>query len=293
MGWPANTVIGRRFTKIKRGDLILIAHGPMKNHGAERRLVACGRVAANQDKRDPRLDGAGITYREHQYATLQPFLPLDEDPRRCGISFADTTHDGDQQPRAVFELRRDDVTHPGNKALCDWLQTQIDSSGQSGSNSTKNQGASVVANSVKVDADANSEEYEIVKAQELLKAQRREQELVNLFVASLHKRNIMVDRLRYISATGIFFCDVYVSRRGHLIEAKGSASREYIRMAIGQLLDYKQLTEKARKPISRLAVLLPERPAADLEELLMSLKIGTIWKSGRTFADNCKGDFVQ
>jgi hypothetical protein len=63
-------------------------------------------------------------------------------------------------------------------------------------------------------------------------------------------------------------------------------------MAIGQLFDYKQLMQKARKGISRLALLLPERPARDMEDLLTSLKIGIIWKSGRTFSDNCQGEFV-
>jgi hypothetical protein len=245
MGWPASSVVGRRFSKIKRGDLILIAHGSMKNHGSDRRLVACGRVTANHNKRDPRLDRAGITNREHQHVICNPFYPLDEDPKRCGISLANTTHDGNPQPPAVFELTPADMTHPGNKALCDWLQRTIDGSRRLGSNSTKSERESVIANAVKVDPDANSEEYEVMKKQDILKAQRRERELVNQFAASLQKRNIMVDSLRYVSAKKIFFCDVYVNRRGHLIEAKGSASREHIRMAIGQLLDYKQLTEQA------------------------------------------------
>jgi len=209
----------------------------MKNHGTERRLLACGRVTANRNKRDPRLDGARITDREHQYAVLQPFVLLDEDPKRCGISLAHTTNDDNQQPQAVFELRPDDVKHPGNKALCDWLERTINHSTPLDPNLAKNERGSneresVIANTVKVDADANSEEYEVVKIQEVLKAQRREQELVNQFVASLQRRDVTVDRLRYFSATGVFFCDVYVSRRGHLIEAKSSTSREHVRMAI-------------------------------------------------------------
>lgn len=52
-----------------------------------------------------------------------------------------------------------------------------------------------------------------------------------------------------------------------LIEAKASASREDIRLAIGQLLDYR----RHLAPRSRIAVLVPERPSADLVALLQSV----------------------
>ena len=48
-----------------------------------------------------------------------------------------------------------------------------------------------------------------------------------------------------------------------LYEAKGSAERMSIRLALGQVLDYGRYVEG-----SRLAILLPEAPAADLVELL-------------------------
>jgi hypothetical protein len=65
------------------------------------------------------------------------------------------------------------------------------------------------------------------------------------------------------------FCDVYEEKRNNLVEAKGSCSRESVRMAIGQLADYGRF--ETSRPAR--AVLLPERPRQDLEELLRSVGV--------------------
>jgi hypothetical protein len=293
MGWPPNERMGQRFAEIAPGDVILIAHGSMEHHGANRRLVACGKVEGNFTRRNQRVNDSALKDRHTQYATLSPFLPLDEDPTRCGLPLKDSLHDGDPRPRAVFELKPEDQKHPGNQALCDWLERTLSQALALGRNAGPIQPTPVIANSVGIDADANSESYEVAKQKQVIEAERREQQLVNEFVAALTKRKKSAERLRYTSGEGIFYCDVYVSDRGHLIEAKGSTSRGDIRMAIGQLFDYKRLTQKARKRISRLALLLPERPATDMEALLTSLKIGVIWKNGRAFSDNCGGALVR
>jgi len=54
-------------------------------------------------------------------------------------------------------------------------------------------------------------------------------------------------------------------------EAKGSADRMSVRLALGQVLDYGRFIEG-----SRLAVLLPERPADDLIDLLEQCGIGCV-----------------
>ena len=90
-------------------------------HGARRRLVACGKVKSNKPTSDPRVSDLGHS----QFAQLVPFLPLDEDPIDCGISFKDTLNDGNPQPPAVFELDPGDPTHRGNGDLCFWLKTEI------------------------------------------------------------------------------------------------------------------------------------------------------------------------
>ena len=77
------------------------------------------------------------------------------------------------------------------------------------------------------------------------------------------------------------FTDAYDETDNVLIEAKGTGSREAIRMAIGQLADYARFVDAG---VTR-AVLLPQRPRPDLEELMRSQGIVAIWKS-RGFDDN-------
>ena len=75
-----------------------------------------------------------------------------------------------------------------------------------------------------------------------------------------------------------------------MIEAKASSSREHIRMAVGQLLDYSfQGKKKFGKP--QLAVLLPKRPSADVEAWLDYLKIKVIWREKDVYLDNSNGQF--
>lgn len=66
--------------------------------------------------------------------------------------------------------------------------------------------------------------------------------------------------------------DAYEPRRRLLIEAKASYARPFIRMAIGQLLDYRlQLGIEAP-----MAVLLPKQPPPSIVDLLKSCGIGLI-----------------
>jgi hypothetical protein len=87
-------------------------------------------------------------------------------------------------------------------------------------------------------------------------------------------------------------CDAYEEERKNLIEAKSSIKREYIRMAVGQLLDYAYLGRATfGKP--SLAILLPRRPEPKLLDWLAELKIAVIWKHKRTFVDNANGQFTS
>lgn len=85
------------------------------------------------------------------------------------------------------------------------------------------------------------------------------------------------------------FCDIYVPERQQLIEAKGDVTREAIRMAIGQLFDYRRFAP----PGTRLAVLLPRYPGPDLEDLLKSVQVDCIWrKDDAGFIDNANGGYI-
>jgi hypothetical protein len=82
----------------------------------------------------------------------------------------------------------------------------------------------------------------------------------------------------------VIVCDLYDPRRRVLVEAKSFAWRDDVRMAIGQLADYARFLNPRT-----LAVLLPNRPKPDLEKLLRSRQINTIWKTpDGGFLDNSK-----
>lgn len=69
--------------------------------------------------------------------------------------------------------------------------------------------------------------------------------------------------------------DLFDKTAWRLIEAKADASRSSVRMALGQLLDYVRWVE-GRRP--SLAVLLPERPAQDLVDLLVGHGVAVVWE---------------
>jgi hypothetical protein len=288
MGWAKDDSKGAVFAGIVPGDFVLIAYGSMRNHGAQRRLVACGKVRLNKPTSDPRVRDLG----HNQFARLDPFLPLNEDPADCGISLRDTPYDGNQQPAAVFELRPDDPKHRGNVQLCNWLTKKLAKAPATGKSVAKATAGSVTANAVSTDGEANTEGHQVKTKKQMIVALHRENKLVKQFRQALEKKGRDTTRLRYVAGGNTLYCDVYEPDKRHLIEAKGSATREDIRMAIGQLFDYERLTQQAGKGKSRLAVLLPERPPFGIEQLLTSLKIGVIWKNGQKFADNPHGKFV-
>lgn len=99
------------------------------------------------------------------------------------------------------------------------------------------------------------------------------------------------DRKLSLARYGRLRCDAYEVGRQNLIEAKASASREHVRMAVAQLLDYAfQGRSKFRDP--KKAILVPEKVSPDVEEWLNHLNIGIIWREGKSFLDNSNGQFT-
>lgn len=76
--------------------------------------------------------------------------------------------------------------------------------------------------------------------------------------------------------------DHYVEARGWIVEAKKSSAREYVRSALGQVLDYVNLAEMAgvrAKPV----ILLPGLPAPDLRSLLRRYGVTLVTRDGEDF----------
>jgi hypothetical protein len=116
---------------------------------------------------------------------------------------------------------------------------------------------------------------------------RAEYELVTRYYDWLSKSGIKAVSRLY-RAPGLarpFFCDLYLPEKNVLIEAKPSDRRTDIRMAIGQLLDYRHFEETAPGT----AILLPHAPSAEIRGFLTALGIGIVWPHGEGFRDSVGG----
>jgi hypothetical protein len=124
-------------------------------------------------------------------------------------------------------------------------------------------------------------------------AERREQRLVLELEVFLRRRGHEVSRKRIVppGEARPLFTDLYDATSGTLVEAKGTVERNSIRMAIGQLADYKRFIESGQP--QHLAVLVPSRPRPDLEELLASQEIELIYPQGDGFEDSTQGSLLS
>lgn len=93
------------------------------------------------------------------------------------------------------------------------------------------------------------------------------------YLEATHKHKVAYYEIP--TPTTVIYSDTADLTAQIIYEAKGSAERMAVRLAIGQVLDYGRYIEGAR-----LALLLPEPPAPDMLPLLEFLGIGCIVKSG-------------
>lgn len=137
--------------------------------------------------------------------------------------------------------------------------------------------------------DRHTERFMQTPSGEPREAERAEAALVHRYQAHLAAKGIAVSRKKYRAGqVRPMFCDLWIQDRHALIEAKNSDSREALRMAIGQLYDYRRFHE----PPVRLAVLLSHQPSPDGLALLQSAGIEAIWLHGAGFRDSANGTFV-
>lgn len=98
----------------------------------------------------------------------------------------------------------------------------------------------------------------------------------------LEERGTPPSRLRLPVAGTIIEPDMYVESEGWLVEAKKSTGREYVRMAIGQILDYVH-NARALDAATIPMILLPARAESDLMELSADLGITVAARDGDSF----------
>ncbi len=111
-------------------------------------------------------------------------------------------------------------------------------------------------------------------------AEKREQALVEKFSVELTRRDHQLSRWMITPPASVcpLYSDIFDETTGVLYEAKAEATRNNIRMGLGQLLDYKRYTPKSVKEFS---LLLPTEPHADLQDLLISQGFGAVWPDPR------------
>lgn len=102
-------------------------------------------------------------------------------------------------------------------------------------------------------------------------AERRESALVQQYMSVMAKQGHLAARLMItpVGEARPIFTDLYFEEHGLLVEAKGGVDRDSIRMAIGQVTDYRRFVKDG----TRCALLLPSRPRQDLVDLLSFAEI--------------------
>jgi hypothetical protein len=127
----------------------------------------------------------------------------------------------------------------------------------------------------------NTERAFVEPDREPYAAERRESELVQRFKQWAERKGRTVERLRITPAGEAkpIFTDIYLTDGPELVEAKGTTDRNAIRLAIGQLCDYRRFVPAG----VTCAVLLPELPREDLKKLLASARVAIYYPDGQDF----------
>lgn len=130
-------------------------------------------------------------------------------------------------------------------------------------------------------------------SREPYEAERREQKLVRELEKHLIALGHTVNRQRLLppGEARPIITDLFDVTTGMLVEAKGTVERNAIRMAIGQICDYKRLFPPGE--VQHVAALFPSEPRADLCDLLSEQGIVVIHPLNNGFEDSTGGGLVN
>jgi hypothetical protein len=122
-------------------------------------------------------------------------------------------------------------------------------------------------------AESNTEKAWVDPDRKPYEAELLETKLVLSFKAWIEAQGHKALRLRIVPSGEAkpLFNDVWVPALNLLVEAKGTCTREAIRMAAGQLFDYGRF-----RPSACRAILLPSRPRPDLVDLIAGVGLTLI-----------------
>jgi hypothetical protein len=133
---------------------------------------------------------------------------------------------------------------------------------------------------------SNTEKAVVEPSRQSYEAERKEAKLVQDFIGWSRRAGHEYTRFRIVppGEAKPIFSDLYNKETNQLIEAKGSVSRDAIRMAVGQIFDYRRFASSK----TALAILLPERPRPDLVDLIESAGINIIHRADDGFVTSQK-----
>lgn len=156
--------------------------------------------------------------------------------------------------------------------------------------------AEVLVGPTRVDVPIEQQETEkayVNPSRKPFEAERREQKLVLALEAHLVTLGHKVNRQRLLPSGEArpIITDLFDATTGTLVEAKGSVERNAIRMAIGQLCDYRRFF--AAGELEHVAALFPTEPRADLCDLLREQNIVVIHRTDNGFEDSVGGGLVN
>lgn len=120
-----------------------------------------------------------------------------------------------------------------------------------------------------------AETFQMEPKREPTTAERREADLVDRYVAALVAEGGATTRkeIKLPDLGRALYTDLFDKGRAELVEAKSSAARHHVRLALGQLLDYARHVDHESR-----AVLLPSHPGSDLVDLLHSVDVACIYE---------------
>ncbi len=261
---------------IMDGDVILIA----RRHQFEPEIVGFGIVRGHfatrlKNFKPPETFGS--------LRKLVPFIPWSGDPPES-VPIREVI----RHTKALVQL------HPernfDHRKICDWIDQQIqriskvnDRKRRRPTTATQQYSALRIVASPK----NHQLDYKVQTKESVIRAKKTEALLLEAYREWLAKQ----DRLLSVLKFNLLQCDAFEKCRANLLEAKSSASREHIRMAVGQLLDY---AYQGRNKFGELhlAILLPAEPGPDMLEWLDSLGIKVVWRDKSKFLDNANGQFT-
>lgn len=278
-GGPGHKQIGHKFAHVMvPGDVILIA----RRHNYKPEIVGFDVVYG---KSKTRIKNVKTPQSFGSFRNLSPFIAQSRAPARMPLIKAL------RHSTALAQLHPD--TNTAHERLCKWLDLQLSKKrkkgpGRNSANKTdwkqqpESQDPRIAASPGNYQLD-----YKVRTKSQVIRAKKTEAELLQRYRGWLNQQQRKLQTAIYKELQ----CDGFEEERRNLIEAKSSTSREHVRMAVGQLLDY---TFQGRKKFGdpRMAILVPEKPDPNVVEWLKPLEISLIWREKGNFLDDANGQFT-